>query len=108
MFNCVVSQSLSAINSAAVSIKIISTDLWVFLTGVLSLILDRLEGLEREKKKPSLAIDSLMILCRDESLQRWDAANETYMVYYLHQVNCRQERSDKSVIVSTVCFGGND
>jgi hypothetical protein len=32
MFNCVVSQSLSAINSAAVSIKIISTDLWVFLT----------------------------------------------------------------------------
>jgi hypothetical protein len=31
MFNCVVSQSLSAINSAAVSIKIISTDLWVFL-----------------------------------------------------------------------------
>jgi hypothetical protein len=31
MFNCVVSQSLSAINSAAVSIKIISTCLWVFL-----------------------------------------------------------------------------
>jgi hypothetical protein len=31
MFNCVVSQSLSAINSAADSIKIISTDLWVFL-----------------------------------------------------------------------------
>jgi hypothetical protein len=35
MFNCVVSQSLSAINSAAVSIKIISTDLWVFLTTLL-------------------------------------------------------------------------
>ncbi len=34
MFNCVVSQSLSAINSAAVSIKIISTDLWVFLNTV--------------------------------------------------------------------------
>jgi hypothetical protein len=33
MFNCVVSQSLSAINSAAVSIKIISTDLWVFLSS---------------------------------------------------------------------------
>jgi hypothetical protein len=32
MFNCVVSQSLSAINSAVVSIKIISTDLWVFLS----------------------------------------------------------------------------
>jgi hypothetical protein len=32
MFNCVVSQSLSAINSAADSIKIISTDLWVFLS----------------------------------------------------------------------------
>jgi hypothetical protein len=36
MFNCVVSQSLSAINSAAVSIKIISTDLWVFLNVTLS------------------------------------------------------------------------
>jgi hypothetical protein len=35
MFNCVVSQSLSAINSAAVSIKIISTDLWVFLNVVI-------------------------------------------------------------------------
>jgi hypothetical protein len=34
MFNCDVSQTLSAINSAADSIKIISTDLWVFLTGV--------------------------------------------------------------------------
>jgi hypothetical protein len=33
MFNCDVSQTLSAINSAADSIKIISTDLWVFLTG---------------------------------------------------------------------------
>jgi hypothetical protein len=31
MFNCDVSQTLSAINSAADSIKIISTDLWVFL-----------------------------------------------------------------------------
>jgi hypothetical protein len=31
MFNCVVSQTLSAINSAADSIKIICTDLWVFL-----------------------------------------------------------------------------
>ncbi len=36
MFNCVVSQTLSAINSTADSIKIISTDLWVFLTGDLS------------------------------------------------------------------------
>ncbi len=32
MFNCDVSQTLSAINSAADSIKIISTDLWVFLS----------------------------------------------------------------------------
>jgi hypothetical protein len=31
MFNCDVSQTLSAINSAADSIKIISTDLWIFL-----------------------------------------------------------------------------
>jgi hypothetical protein len=38
MFNCVVSQSLSAINSAADSIKIISTDLWVFLKTSLNLI----------------------------------------------------------------------
>jgi hypothetical protein len=33
MFNCDVSQTLFAINSAADSIKIISTDLWVFLTS---------------------------------------------------------------------------
>jgi hypothetical protein len=44
MFNCDVSQTLSAINSAADSIKIISTDLWVFLTGDLSTSKKKIHG----------------------------------------------------------------